>query len=964
HHATLSSRIAALSARLSLESKIREAAQSLLKLHKDNKKLARQASDHLEAANRKVDQVATELWKLTQLAADLQRTLLQHTSGVLALGVVRLEDQGRRERELHAVQLQHANSGPDHEEQIVAMSRTISSLEADAFEAQQLLEDKDRAIGRLMKQLEHQQDLFIKLDEQQQKTIELARTQQMSSRNNNKGASSPSTKASDAKVKELTNILSIVSRRLHKILQLQQQQQHQGETATATAASSTTTTNNNASHAQHDRKAQKWSSETTLLSKTSTTVQNCDTTSPTTREDSMSTIPSEENTTAVAGTPTDSGKIVPDYPVSGSKHGHEASPQTEGVAVFVSLESLQSVLDVMEEHASTSHKKMTVLEGELGLLRRQSVVLSQSRANSVKIKASSTTTASSRSSAAEDTIRAALEKSLKDALLEKEMARQELENERQRWHDDQNHRIRALEESLVAVEEQEHQQQQAKGQGSDALDLKDSAVLELRRQLREAIDEIDVLSLQQQASLKSMRQLFNLLPDSRRKSHLRLYSSHQQLQQQIATNGSSSPKGPSGPSSGRESPASNIHSSATYAVGFSMEALIVRVKDLVARSQQLEQDNMELRQHLEESNKSQVDKQYSGHDQLSQQQQQEPKQDPGSTWILKSDLERLQASAGMIQLLDKELELLKQHTDMLLDENARLADLAAATTTGASQTAVNNFAQGRPSVEMPSLEDALDEFQEIIRAKDTLLQEQEEILRLQERALKQANEQLATPAMTAPASTTVAVTDDSTSTSTSDGRMSEYDLDALEEFRDRCRKLEEQVGEMSMIIAALESMTVGPGSGSQILQQRQQQQSNAQSSTSTDNSWFSSGFGAVGSLSFGSLTQRNLSAAAIVSSPVNTVSPDQISPPLTHTFNNSTNSSQILSPTGTVHGSVGVSGQAAVAGATAALRKEFRRVMHELREEKDKTVRKEVEERRRLERTVRQLRRDLQALQN
>ncbi|KAF9550386.1 hypothetical protein EC957_000688 [Mortierella hygrophila] len=118
HHATLSSRIAALTARLSLESKIREAAQSLLKLHADNKKLARQASDHLEAANRKVDQVATELWKLTQLAADLQRTLLQHTSGVLALGVVRLEDQGRRDRDVHALQLQEARVGKDVEEQL------------------------------------------------------------------------------------------------------------------------------------------------------------------------------------------------------------------------------------------------------------------------------------------------------------------------------------------------------------------------------------------------------------------------------------------------------------------------------------------------------------------------------------------------------------------------------------------------------------------------------------------------------------------------------------------------------------------------------------------------------------------------------------------------------------------------------------------------------------------------------
>lgn len=90
----------------------------MLKLHADNKKLAKQASEHLEAANRKVDQVATELWKLTQVAADLQRTLLQHTSGVLALGVVRLEDHGRREREFHMAQLQEAQFSREAEEQL------------------------------------------------------------------------------------------------------------------------------------------------------------------------------------------------------------------------------------------------------------------------------------------------------------------------------------------------------------------------------------------------------------------------------------------------------------------------------------------------------------------------------------------------------------------------------------------------------------------------------------------------------------------------------------------------------------------------------------------------------------------------------------------------------------------------------------------------------------------------------
>jgi hypothetical protein len=108
--------------------------------------LARQASDHLEAANRKVDQVATELWKLTQLSSDLQRTLLQHTSGVLALGVVRLEDQSRREREMHALQLQQVTADPDQEEQMYGSPSWDLSIYQSFF----FFIDKERRRRRML----------------------------------------------------------------------------------------------------------------------------------------------------------------------------------------------------------------------------------------------------------------------------------------------------------------------------------------------------------------------------------------------------------------------------------------------------------------------------------------------------------------------------------------------------------------------------------------------------------------------------------------------------------------------------------------------------------------------------------------------------------------------------------------------------------------------------------------------
>ncbi|KAG0203465.1 hypothetical protein BGX28_004251 [Mortierella sp. GBA30] len=989
HHATLSSRISALTARLSLESKIREAAQSLLTLHADNKKLARQAGEHLEAANRKVDQVATELWKLTQLAADLQRTLLQHTSGILALGVVRLEDQARREREMHALQIQQVAAEQDMEEQLESMSRTIHSLETDALEAQGLLEEKDRAIERLMKQLDLQQELFAKLDEQQQKTIALSQSQQKTL----EALGSSDNDASKA-VAQLSGFLSTVGKRLQTILQLQQQQQQQQQERQRrkqTSSEQNTPAGNtielsNSGIVAREKIAQKWPSESTLVSSLTRQSQDSYTLTPPC-VDSASSASSDGN---LAGTVT---AAVSERTILGSKGqltGPGSSEQTLSSPHF-SMDRISSIIDALENQVSESQQKMQVLEGELGLLRRHSVVLSESRNNTVRIK--DTPHSSSMRSQAEDTIRAALEKSLKDALLEKEKARQELENERQRWQDDQNHRISALEKSLVAIEDSEKDASKVNTTGATGVNgggvarsSSEGTIQALRTQLHEAIDEIDTLNQHQQSSLKSMRQLFDMIPDPRRKSHMQLFTAHQQLQQHIAnitTGAGRNSPGRTSPSvylsqiSGRASPAGSVSSlSAGNAIGFSMEELIARVKELVERSQQLEQDNLELMQQLGElatrANPTISQSQPilpltaaipDTHAQQRQQsgtllgthedQNQPPEQ---STWILNSELERLQAGAGMLPLLEKELDLLKQHTDMLLDENARLAELAAAKSTGVSSSRGSTSKSGG-MVRQLSRDDALDEMQEVVRVKDRLLRERDQLVQEQELALQRLRSDL----------------DDVTSSlKSNDGALSSaplssFDLNELEEFRIKCGKLEEQVGEMSMVIAALESVSGGPGSGSQLLRAL-----SSSTQTSAPSSWFSSGLGlssAVGSLNFGSLTLRQQSQPE--ATPSGLSSPIPSSRELFYNQqqpngNNESTRSQTPSSanSSSANLALGTGNSTAVAGATAALRKEFRRVMSELREEKEKAVRKEVEERRRLERTVRQLRRELQTVQS
>ncbi|KAG0060964.1 hypothetical protein BGZ89_011843 [Linnemannia elongata] len=973
HHATLSSRIAALTARLSLESKIREAAQSLLKLHADNKKLARQASDHLEAANRKVDQVATELWKLTQLAADLQRTLLQHTSGVLALGVVRLEDQGRRERDIHALQLQEARVGKDVEEQFESMSRTIMSLESDTLEAQSLLEDKDRTIERLMKQLDHQRDLYVRLDEQQQKVMALSRSQQ-------KDLDLLDRTRNDAKtVAELEVFLSKVAGRLQGILQTQQQQQqqyrHQKQVSTSSATGRTSKLDvigNNSEDQrreddERDRSAQTWPSDSTLLSKRSsptTTAQESSVIDGPGREDSMSSSTRDGNSNL--GT-----TVVSERTANSSQESTLANVKTEdteSAPQHVSQERILSTLDALDHFMTESQQKSQILEGELSLLRRQTVVMSESRNNSIKIKNFS----SVRGQAAEETIRSALEKSLKDALLEKEIARQELENERQRWQDDQNHRISALEESLVAVEDSEKSSATGRtssdGANADGASAaaQEELIRTLRQQLHEAIDEIDTLSQQQQSSLKSMRQLFDLIPDSRRKSHLQLFSAHQQQQRN-----SSGSTGGSG--SGRASPAGSISSvsSGNAAIGFSMETLIVRVKELVARSQQLEQDSFESKHPR--SNQSTTRSHQSSHqgsallppkqaDAVDNQEQQQQQQQEDSTWVSNSELERLQANAGMIQLLEKEIELLKQHTDMLLDENARLAEMAAASATAVSHPPSRSSADLRAMIRPPSKEDALDELHEIIRVKDILLRERDQLVEQQEKALLKVRSELAQATDQSGAETPHAHATFGSIPGSPPPPMSSFDVVALEEFRVQCDKLEEQNGEMRMIIAALEAAYGGPGSGAQLL--KALQSTNTPTSPNSTTSWLSSRLGAAGSLSFGSLSQKVSPEPSASSSAINTPIPSSVDAFSSNNNNNNNNQSSQHQQQQNGAGTLSGGSNAAITSATAALRKEFRRVMTELRKEKEKAVRKEVEERRRLERTVRQLRRELQAIQN
>lgn len=77
--------------KLTLETKIRDAAVSLTKVNASHKRISKQSDDQLEAANRRVDAAQRELWRVSERAYDVHRKLLEHRAGVLSLSVRSME---------------------------------------------------------------------------------------------------------------------------------------------------------------------------------------------------------------------------------------------------------------------------------------------------------------------------------------------------------------------------------------------------------------------------------------------------------------------------------------------------------------------------------------------------------------------------------------------------------------------------------------------------------------------------------------------------------------------------------------------------------------------------------------------------------------------------------------------------------------------------------------------------------
>lgn len=83
--------MADLKKRLTLETKVRDAALSLAKVNTPYKSVSKQTTEHVGTANSKVESVQKDVWILSEQVNDIHRRLMEHRASVLSYSLKRLE---------------------------------------------------------------------------------------------------------------------------------------------------------------------------------------------------------------------------------------------------------------------------------------------------------------------------------------------------------------------------------------------------------------------------------------------------------------------------------------------------------------------------------------------------------------------------------------------------------------------------------------------------------------------------------------------------------------------------------------------------------------------------------------------------------------------------------------------------------------------------------------------------------
>ncbi|KAI8803844.1 Up-regulated during septation-domain-containing protein [Cladochytrium replicatum] len=189
----LNKSMASLHTRLTTENRIREAALSLAKMNAGGgKEQARNAQEQLANASKKVDAVATELWKTAGRVMEIERHVLKHLAAVLRYESLRLTEDGGEigvggGGEMKTKLSSAETKIKEQETMIAALKGTVTRLESENEEVNKELPDLRSDKEILERKLKRLERMVKESDEE----IKRLRTSKESSDNENERKPDP-----------------------------------------------------------------------------------------------------------------------------------------------------------------------------------------------------------------------------------------------------------------------------------------------------------------------------------------------------------------------------------------------------------------------------------------------------------------------------------------------------------------------------------------------------------------------------------------------------------------------------------------------------------------------------------------------------------------------------------------------------------------------------------------------------
>jgi hypothetical protein len=141
----LSNKLSSLSRKVTLETKIRDAALSLSRANASYKQTSKQTNEQLGASEKKLAAAQQELWHASQRASEVNRRLLEHRAAVLSLCVRNLEEKFAPQ--MHSNGARDSPDGPPSRSLSVPLPGVALSPSATPFDGAHLFAGHASAVS-------------------------------------------------------------------------------------------------------------------------------------------------------------------------------------------------------------------------------------------------------------------------------------------------------------------------------------------------------------------------------------------------------------------------------------------------------------------------------------------------------------------------------------------------------------------------------------------------------------------------------------------------------------------------------------------------------------------------------------------------------------------------------------------------------------------------------------------------